>query len=268
MILLVVSYLFILGAVFGSFVAAMASRLHSGQTTGGRSRCEACHHALSTRDLIPVLSWLWLRGRCRYCKHSIGSDLLVIELMTGLAFAVSFIAWPYVLQTPLQWAFFTTWLVALVGLAFLFVYDMRHYLLPDVVVYPLMAVGGALYVLSTYTVAPNTDIWQLAVGAVLALLPITGVYGLLYTVSGGRWVGFGDVKLGVFIGLAVGWQGALLVLVLANVIGLGYVGPGLLTGRLTRTDRVPFGPFLIIATYIVMLWGPAILNWYLAPLSL
>jgi prepilin signal peptidase PulO-like enzyme (type II secretory pathway) len=86
----------------------------------------------------------------------------------------------------------------------------------------------------------------------------------LYVVSQGRWVGFGDVKLSIFIGVVLGWQKALLALILANVIGFFIVLPGLATRKLTRTSRVPFGPFLIIAFVVAGLFGDAIIQWYLS----
>ena len=102
--------------------------------------------------------------------------------------------------------------------------------------------------------------------AVLSLLPVTGLYGLLYAVSGGKWVGFGDVKLGIYIGLALGWPLALLAMMLANLVGTLYILPGLLTGVLARNSRIPFGPFLIIGTILAMLFGQSIIDGYIGRL--
>ncbi|MFZ1812433.1 MAG: A24 family peptidase, partial [Candidatus Saccharimonadales bacterium] len=92
---------------------------------------------------------------------------------------------------------------------------------------------------------------------------IAGLYALLYAVSSGKWVGFGDVKLNVGLGLIVGWQGALVVVFLANLIGMLVILPGLVTKRLTKTSRIPFGPFLITACIVTVLWGEQLINWYI-----
>jgi len=261
MSVLLAVYLFVIGACFGSFVGALAWRLHKGRdVVRERSECEHCHHTLSPLDLVPVLSWLWLRGRCRYCKKPIGFSALMLELGLGAAFVVSFFFWPYGFEGSLAVTVFVLWLMALTGLALLYVYDLRHFLLPDVVVYPLIVMCLAIGILrlSNEGASVSTIITELG----LSLLPITGVYGLLYAVSGGKWIGFGDVKLGLAIGFLLGWQGALLVLVLSNAIGCLWVLPRMLSGKINRTTQVAFGPFLILATGIAFLWGHLIIGWY------
>jgi len=254
-------YLFFFGAVLGSFAGAMVWRLKTGRKLANdRSECEHCHHKLSWLDLIPVVSWLVLGGRCRYCRKPIGWAPLLLEIGLGAVFVVSYLAWPYSLSLPLGVASLALWLVAAVMLTILFVYDLHWYLLPDKVVWPLAVVGAALFV--TKALLDGWGLSQAAIELVLCLIPISGVYYLLYAVSKGRWVGFGDVKLGLFMGLALGWQGALVALVLANFIGLLAVIPGLVTRKLSRTSEVPFGPFLILATFIAMLAGDHLAQLY------
>lgn len=257
--ILVGVYLALLGAVMGSFVGAVAWRLEMGRDfVRERSECEHCHHVLAWYDLVPVFSWLWLRGKCRYCRKTIGVSALLLELGLGLAFAVSFVVWPYG-WGALGVALFIVWLASLVLLAILFIYDVRHSLLPDVLIWPLTAFGVIGFGLLMQLQAVPYAQWPLE--ALLALLPITGVYGLIYMVSGGRWIGFGDVKLGIFIGLILGWQGALLALLVANYLGFFWILPALLRGKLDRSARLPFGPFLIMATVIVFLWGRLLFDW-------
>lgn len=259
---LVAFYLFLFGAIFGSFAGAMVWRLKTGRNIANdRSECEHCHHKLSWLDLIPLISWLYLRGKCRYCRKPIGWTALVLEIGLGVVFAVSYLLWPFQLGTSLEVGYFLLWLVACVMLAILFVYDLRWYLLPDKVIWPLAAVGGALFIIRA-----SLNQWgleQAALEFAFAFIPVSGVYYLLYKVSDGRWVGFGDVKLGIFIGLALGWTGALLALVLANFIGLLVVLPGLLSGKFSRSSEISFGPFLIVATFIAMLAGQGIIGWYM-----
>ena len=137
---------------------------------------------------------------------------------------------------------------------------MRHFLLPDVLVYPLIGVGVVLFGFRMVTLGIPYVEWPQEL--IFGLMPITGVYALLYIISSGKWVGFGDVKLGIFMGLLLGWQGALLALMVSNLLGVVWTLPGLLTGKLKRTDPVPFGPFLIAATFISFIWGPDLIEAY------
>lgn len=253
------AYLFLVGAAMGSFAGAVAWRLEKGRDfVRERSECEHCHHTLAWYDLVPVVSWLQLRGRCRYCRKPIGLTALLLELAVGTAFALSFVIWPYGWE-GVGIALFVVWLLALVALAILFVYDMRHSLLPDVVMWPLAALGTGMFVL--LMLQRDAEFIQWPLEALLGLVPVTGLYGLLYAVSGGRLIGFGDVKLGIFMGLVLGWQGALLALLLANYLGFAWVTPALIRRKLKKDSRMPFGPFLIVATFLVFLWGEALMGW-------
>lgn len=263
--LLILTYLFIVGAVFGSFVGAMAWRYRQAMPLAtDRSECEHCHHKLAAKDLLPVISWVWLRGTCRYCAHPIGYGTIGLEIAVGGAFALSYLFWPMSQSYDLFWFHIGVWLLAVVALAFLFIYDARHFILPDVVIFPLMGLGALLWLFQA--LLAHWSVPQAMLEAALSLIPVAGVYLLLYKVSSGTWVGFGDVKLGVFIGLALGWQGAMLVLFLSNLLGTLYIVPGLLVGKLTRRDHVPFGPFLIVATFVVYLWGSQFVTWYVSRL--
>jgi leader peptidase (prepilin peptidase) / N-methyltransferase len=157
---------------------------------------------------------------------------------------------------------FGLWLVYLIVLAILFVYDLRWMLLPDILVVPLVAVGLIDAGLRT-SLLPGTSVSDYATYVVLGIAAMAGVYWALYMISKGKWVGYGDVKLAVFMGAVLGWQKTLVVLMLANVLGLLIVLPGLLSRKLTPKSHVPFGPFMIVAFVIVGLFGDAIINWYI-----
>lgn len=253
-------YLFVVGACLGSFVGAMAWRMHERRNVvKERSECEHCHRTLSAKDLFPVLSWVWLRGKCRYCRSPIGLSAVLLEVGLGLAYVGSFVFWPYDWST-LSIVLFALWLVALAGMAFLFIYDARHFLLPDVVIVPLIGAGVAMFILLCLLQATPVDQWPGKL--VLGLLPVTGLYGALYVFSKGEWVGLGDIKYGVYMGLVLGWQGALVGLMLANLLGALWVLPGLVRGKRNRNMHVPFGPFLLAATYVAFLWGDDLWRWY------
>lgn len=252
----------ILGLCFGSFIHAVMWRLHARRDfVKERSECEHCKHQLAWRDLLPVVSWLMLRGRCRYCRKPISIQHPLIELLMAGLFVGSYAVWPFGFDT-VGLALFGLWVIAMVMLVGLALYDLRWMLLPDVLVFPLMVVGVAFGLLR-WIGLEGLAIGPALLEVVYGVASIAGVYMLLYAVSRGAWVGFGDVKLGVFMGAALGWQFGLVALVLANLIGCLVVVPGLLLRRIAVHSRIPFGPFLIAGFIVAGLFGDRILDWYL-----
>jgi prepilin signal peptidase PulO-like enzyme (type II secretory pathway) len=182
-------------------------------------------------------------------------------------FVVSFIMWPMPLQTTLQIAQFTLWLVAVVMLVILFAYDLKWFLLPDRVMMPLIAVAGLIAI--THIAMAGTDTGSALISMAGGITILSGLYLALWLISKGAWIGFGDVKLGLALALMLGdWMLAFLVLFIANFVGLVIVLPGLLLGKLSRTARIPFGPLLITGGVIVMLTGGLIAEWYISGLGL
>lgn len=255
-------FIALIGLCFGSFVNALVWRLRKKRDfVKERSECTHCHHVLAWYDLIPVLSWLMLRGRCRYCHKKI-DDSPLTEIGVALAFAVSYLWWPLGFSAA-GWALFALWLVALVLLAALFLYDCKWFLLPNVLMFPLIGIGVVWAVVYYVFIAPE-PLLAILQNVALGLASVAGLYGALHYVSKGEWVGFGDVKLGVFMGLILGWQQGLLAVMLANVIAFLVIIPGLLSGKMTRKTRIPFGPFLILATGIALLFGERLIAGYIA----
>lgn len=255
----------LIGLAMGSFVDALVWRLKNKRDfVSDRSECEHCHHKLGILDLVPVFSWLALGGKCRYCKKEISYISPLVELSMGALFVTSYFFWPLGFEQWQAVASFVIWLLYLVILTALFIYDLKWMLLPDKLVFPLIGIAIVDAGLRV-SLMPGTNyfIYVITGAAVIA-----GFYALLYTISKGKWVGFGDVKLGIFIGAVLGWQKAVLVLLLSNVIGFLVVAPGLASGKLTRRSRVPFGPFLIVAFFIAGLFGDIIINWYVYDLLL
>lgn len=258
----------LLGAAFGSFAGAMAWRLRTKRNlVNDRSECESCHHKLAPLDLIPIFSWLMLRGKCRYCHAQILPIVFYAEVIMAALFVISYICWPLGFAAWQGIALFIFWLVYLVILGILLIYDARWMLLPDKLVYPLIAlafIDAALRV----SLLPGASLLSYITYIGGGLTVLAGVYAALYVVSEGKWVGFGDVKLCIFMGVVLGWQKALLVLGLANMIGFFVIAPGLLLGKLGPKSRVPFGPFLIVAFLIAGLFGDSLLNWYISFIGL
>jgi prepilin signal peptidase PulO-like enzyme (type II secretory pathway) len=283
---MITAVLAVLGVIFGSFVSALVWRLHElsrlSRTPGkakkrgkrratpekpltakdlsivtGRSMCPNCHHELAAKDLVPVLSWLALHGKCRYCQAPI-PDSPLVELTTGLLFAVSYAVWPHSVHGVGLFQF-VLWLIFLVGFMALAVYDIRWFLLPDKIVFPLTALALLQVTVVAATQHSLSDFWlSLAGGAI-----IFGFFWMLFQVSGGNWIGGGDVKLGIVLGLLAGTPlRALTVIFFASLIGTVISIPQLLKGKKGLTRHIPFGPSLLLATVIIVLWAGPITDWY------
>jgi len=279
--------LIVLGLAMGSFAGATVWRLRARQLvqdkaakeeydekeykkllpltkhtgTKDRSRCLECGHKLAWYDLLPLLSWLSTRGKCRYCRHSIGRFEPLIELGVAVFFVLSYIFWPGGVGPDLISNIqFGLWLVSGVMLAILFVYDLKWFLLPNAVVFPFIALAVVIAVLTIFS---SLDPVAALVNVGGSVFVLSGIYLGLYLLSKGAWIGFGDVKLGLGLGLILAdWQLAFVALFAANLIGCIIVIPGLLTKRLTRTTPVPFGPMLIAGFVIANLFGFLIIDWY------
>jgi prepilin signal peptidase PulO-like enzyme (type II secretory pathway) len=263
------------GLGFGSFVNALVWRLHEqGEDKGqrakgkvenlsivsGRSVCPNCGHQLGWHDLIPVVSWLWLLGRCRYCKKPISAQYPLVELTLALVFTLSYAFWPTSV-TGWQWALFLSWLASAVGLLALLVYDARYMLLPNKIIYPtlLVAVVGRTVYLLGYEPrkAHALALWA------LSIIVASGLFAAIYYLSQGKLIGFGDVRLGLVSGTLLATpQKSFLMIFLASIIGVLLVLPTVVAGKRNLASKVPFGPFLITATAIAVVWGQNIVDWY------
>ena len=274
-----------LGAVMGSFIGAQVWRVRARQLVedkragepvdalelrrlkpllkplkNDRSRCLSCGHELRWYDLLPVVSWLAARGRCRYCQAPIGWMELGLELVMGGLFVA--VTW-HGMMTFTAPLVITKVVIALMGvsyLAFLFVYDKRWFLLPDVANWPFVMLGALFAGIHVATGQLPSGV----LGLIAAVIILSGVYALLYVVSSGRWIGFGDVKLTLGLSLfLMDWRLAFLALFLANLLGTLLVLPGMLRGTVQRGARIPFGPLLILGFLIAWFFGARIMGWLL-----
>jgi leader peptidase (prepilin peptidase)/N-methyltransferase len=226
-----------------------------------RSVCLHCGHQLAWYDLIPLVSWTLLRGKCRYCHKPIGKLEPLLELGMAVFFIASLLFWPLPMVSTYDIIRFVLWLVVGVGLIILAVYDSKWFLLPNMVVFPLLVIAiinaGIVWAQSGFTAGVLTSI----IGSCLIL---SGLYYLIFVVSKHQWVGFGDVKLGLVLALMLSnWGLALLALFLANLIGSLIVLPLMATGRVKRGAHIPFGPMLIGGYFVAGLFGISIISWYL-----
>jgi len=282
---MIIVMLLVLGLMFGSFVNALVWRLRQQEELGqraegrerskkkakvakesrtfsilyGRSMCTECHHELKPKDLVPVLSWLSLRGKCRYCHKPISWQYPAVELTTAGLFVASYVWWPQAFNTA-GVVNFVLWLVVLVGFMALLVYDMRWLILPNRIVYPLIAMALAVSILNVTVFHGGLSHFR---DLAFALLIACGLFYALFEASKGKWIGGGDVKLGFLLGLLLATPAlAFLTLFLSSLIGTVFIIPGMLTKKLTKTSHVPFGPFLIVAAIIIKLFGASLISWY------
>lgn len=262
---MVIAYLVLLGLCLGSFVNAFVWRFHELEgkvapkrrrelsVTRGRSMCVSCGHTLKAIDLIPLFSWLALRGRCRYCKRPISVQYPLVELLTAVLFVTSYFVWPYGFD-PAGIGLFLAWLSMAAGLVALAVYDIRWMRLPFSISFSLT--GFWLLILAFLSALEG--IGRLHIGyAIIGGALLAGLFWLLLTVSDGRWIGGGDIPLGALLGLLAGSVlNAAALLFFASLLGSMYALPLLAAGKLTPKSRIPFGPFLIAAGIVVFLAGP------------
>jgi leader peptidase (prepilin peptidase)/N-methyltransferase len=245
--------LFIIGLIVGSFLNAVIFRLQSGESfLFKRSHCRSCQTTLKPGDLIPVFSFLFLKGRCRYCSVKLSWQYPLVELTTAIIFVLISILYPV---SSIQYWFEIVIACFLIVIA---TYDFKHYLILDKVVLPGLAVVifRNLYL--------HNHVWLgLASG-----FGIAGFFLVQYLISKGKWIGLGDVKLGLFLGNLAGWPLSILVLMLAYLSGAiaGIILIGL--GKKKLESKLPFGVFLSFSAIIVMLVGNQIMERFLKLIGL
>ena len=226
------------GAIFGSFLNMLLWRLPKGLSINGRSRCRACDAVIAWYDLIPVLSFFLLQGRCRQCKHAIHHRYPLVEFACGFIVASFFsIANP----TP------AVGLVSVIGLLILlalFFFDLFYFLLPDAILIPAI-IGFIIYALA----GPEGGAAFLLSGLFLAAF-----FAILYLMSRGSQLGFGDVKLAGLLGLMFGYPWGALIVIVGTWIG-GLAAVIMLAKGASRKKELPFGSFLALAAIIFIIFN-------------
>lgn len=287
---------FILGSVIGSFLDCIANRSFTKQSFLGRSFCDNCKKTLPWFCLIPIFSFIALKGRCYFCHKKISYESTLVEIVTGLLTG-------FILFTSIPMGIFEqSWLdqvplfldnifklFAIYVFIIVFITDIKSGLIPDRITYPSIIIAAVyliiasiikvsifyyslkLSVLGQYLLPPNSDYFYRHVMTYIQLIGWSYASGIgiglffliLILVTKGRGMGGGDMKLGVFIGLVLSFPHSLAALMLAFLFG-SVLGVGLIISRLKKFgETIPFGPFLSLASIIILIWGDQIINWYL-----
>lgn len=260
---------FILGLISGSFLNCVIYRWETEQSfLKGRSFCPKCKHALGWQDLIPLLSFLFLRGRCRYCQKPISLQYPLVELTTSILFLLVFGHWFLDIGVG-HWDLLNLVYLLLISscLIVIFVYDLKHYLIPDEIVYPAIFVSSIWYlvfrIIPFYTKYKIQDTNFVLFNEPLTALAAASFFAVIYFFSQGRAMGFGDVKLAFLMGLFLGFPNIFVALLAAfssgAIIGLGLM----LGGKKTLKSELPFAPFLVSGTFFALFWGGTIIDYYL-----
>lgn len=293
MIFIISIGLFLFGAVLASFAIAQVWRIRARQLKheidsgeevdkdewkklkslagvkqkDDRSKCLYCSYTLKWYDLIPVFSWLGLGGKCRKCRKPIGKLEVTAEIALGALFVTSFLMWPLANLVsgeiaPLEIASFILWLVLLVILTILFVYDMKWSLLPLNLMLVFIGLAAIFWGINTFSVVGVS--WELTSNLLISMIILPGIYLLLNTISKGAWVGSGDwiISIGLIFMLPNLPILAAFVLFLSNFLGTLFIvaSSAIKNKSLGRGVKMPFGPFLIIATISIFFIYPYIIN--------
>ncbi|MBU0625859.1 prepilin peptidase [Patescibacteria group bacterium] len=255
--LLLPAFIFVFGIIIGSFLNAVIWRLRTKESfLISRSYCPHCRHGLSWRDLIPLLSWLLLRGKCRYCSVRISLSYFLVELIAGILFLlVALRILPVDFQNVgadslasllLAWS-------AVAILIIVFVYDLQYMLILRSVTLP----AAVLFFIA------NVALGKAPIKLIIAIIICAGFFWLQHVLSRGKWIGGGDVYLGVLMGALLGFPKILLALFMAYIIGATTGVSLLVMQQKSWKSELPFGTFLSLATIVTLLYGDLIIHWYL-----
>jgi len=271
-------FLFLLGLIVGSFINALQYRIQIGQKNTGRSYCPKCKHTLAWYDLIPVISWVMLSGKCRYCQKKISAQYPVIELITALTFISLSLASglsPKINEAifgfqVIDSALFIKYIILLILLliiASLFILLALHDAKTSYILSYYAYAGGLLSL--AYHLVGYAGEWQIASlyhyllpyilsGAIPALFFLS-----LYLISKGKWMGSGDSEVALFIGIFLGSTLTLSALYFAFIVGAVYGLIAIVLKKSKMKSALPFGPFLIAGCFFAFIFGNYVVNYYL-----
>lgn len=251
---LYVPLFFIFGVSIGSFLNVLIDRIpHDENPLSGRSYCDNCRKILKWYDLIPVVSFIFLGGKCRYCRKHVSCYYPLVEIVTGIMFVLTF-AYVYGLQPTaygMQFSILLYYLFIVSSLIVIFFADLKYGVIPDKILFPAILVSFPYLILNTSYIIPNL---LSGLGAFLFFL-------FLHAITKGKGMGLGDVKFVFLLGLLLGFPHSITALYIAFLTGAG-IGIILIIWRKKKLSGsiIPFGPFLVLGTLVSLFFGPQILQ--------
>jgi leader peptidase (prepilin peptidase) / N-methyltransferase len=254
-------FVFVLGACFGSFLNVVIYRIPAGLSLMyPPSRCPQCLRQLKKYDNVPVLGWLMLRGKCRFCKSPIPIRYPIVEALTGTLFVIVYLRFGWSLPTLGGWALLC-WLVSLALI------DLDTMTLPNALTRSGLVIGLFFQMVLGYMLGGFSGaIWQLMVGVFAAVLGLW-LFDLITLGAsmafGQTAMGGGDAKLAAMIGAWTNWQLLLLTGFIACLLGAVVGGAGIAFGWINRRQPIPFGPFLAIGAALSAFWGNYLISTYM-----
>jgi len=249
-------FIAIFGFIIGSFLNVVIYRLYSGDNiVKSRSKCVHCQHQLKAIDLVPFFSWLLLGRKCRYCSKNISWQYPIVELVTAILFVLGYIVLvgSISLMSTIILLQYVLYLIAASFLIVIFVFDHQHQLILDKVTIPLMVIA-IIFIFILQLDWLQYLLTALAGGA---------WFGWQYVISKGKWIGGGDIRMGIIMGLLLGWPNLIVALFIAYILGAMISVYLLVSKKSERGSQIAFGTFLSVATVITWLWGGELLSWYL-----
>jgi prepilin signal peptidase PulO-like enzyme (type II secretory pathway) len=242
-------FIFIFGLIIGSFLNCLIWRLHTEESMWSRSYCPKCKKQIVWYDNIPIFSYIFLLGKCRHCSKKISWQYPVVEFVTGILFVIAFL----VNVESLDYLKLVRDLLIIFVMIIIFVYDLRWYMILDIVTIPAIIIFFIINIILDFS-------W---LGMLLAGFVGGGFFLAQFIVSKGKWIGGGDIRLGLLMGVALGRLDLLILALMVAYFSGSIIGVGLiLAGKRKWSSEVPFGVFLSVATLIALFWGDFILNWY------
>ncbi len=283
--------LFLFGLAIGSFLNVVALRydpergVFNFRSIGGRSHCLSCNTQLRSHDLIPLLSFLLLRAKCRYCRHPLSFRYPIVELISGFIFLLPLyfndhfgLAHLLLRNGTLIWyyALIAIWTLALLVFLLIALIDIQLFIIPNGLNWMLVALGmaraGILFWYDKFDTTYGTFLGNYAllagfrgnvfVNSAVGALIGAGFFGVIIAATRGRGMGLGDLKLAAALGILFGWPDIALVIVFAFIFGSLYSVRLLLAGTKSLKDAVPFGPFIVLGATFVVFFGYDIAQWY------
>lgn len=244
--------IFVLGLIVGSFNNVCIYRIPRNESIiYPASHCPKCRSSISPKDNIPLLSYILLKGRCRNCKSKISLQYPIVEFLTGLTYLIIYLAYGLSVQTLIYIILSS----ALIIIAFI---DLNEQIVPDVISLPGIVIGFIISFFVPYISYMNSALGVLVGGGIILIIGLAGSVIFKKEAMGG-----GDVKLAAMIGAFLGWRYIIISLFLGFILG-ALAGILLILSKIkSREDAIPFGPFIVLGSFITLLWGDKIISWYI-----